>query len=177
VPRAGLKYGNGPQINSARIFGQNAAYAQQPFGLGCLPRQRGKGGFHGHGVSSGAGFGRRRMARAGGDARRNCEVALMRDNHRHSKMSSDAGGDSSMAFKKERLGTPLEEWLEEEGILQEATDSAAKKVMEWRAGEGGPAGEKEAKLSELRQRLDASSVRGGSHSAEEVRAAVKARLV
>jgi hypothetical protein len=82
-----------------------------------------------------------------------------------------------MTFKGQYLGTSLEDWLEEEGILQEATDSAAKKVMEWRAGEAGLAGEQEAKLSDLRQTVAASIGRGGSHSAQEVRAAVKARLV
>jgi hypothetical protein len=82
-----------------------------------------------------------------------------------------------MTLKGQHLGTSLEDWLEEEGILQEATDSAAKKVMEWRAGEAGLAGEQEANLSDLRQTVAASSGRGGSHSAQEVRAAVKARLV
>jgi hypothetical protein len=37
--------------------------------------------------------------------------------------------------------------------------------------------ERKAKLEALRKTIDASSARGGSHSAEEVRAAVKARLV
>jgi hypothetical protein len=79
-----------------------------------------------------------------------------------------------MTLKRQYLGTSLEDWLEEEGILQEATDSAAKKVMEWRAGEAGLAVEQEAKLSDLRQTVDASIARGGSHSAADVRAAVKA---
>ncbi len=36
--------------------------------------------------------------------------------------------------------------------------------------------EREAKLAALRETLDASIARGGSHAAEEVSAAVKARL-
>jgi antitoxin HicB len=40
-----------------------------------------------------------------------------------------------MTFKKEYLGTSLEDWLEEEGILQEATASAAKKVIAWQLSE------------------------------------------
>jgi hypothetical protein len=113
--------------------------------------------------------------RRGGDARGNCGSSFLCDTPYLPRTSANAGGDSDMTFKKESLGTSLEDWLEEEGILQEATDSAAKKVMEWRAGEAGLAGEQKAKLSELRQIVDASIARGGSRSAQEVRAAVKAR--
>jgi hypothetical protein len=89
---------------------------------------------------------------------------------------ADAGGDSDMKFKKEYLGIPLEDWLEEEGILQEATESAVKKAMEWQPSKARLVMERKAKLEALRKTIDASIARGGSHSAEEVRAAVKARL-
>jgi hypothetical protein len=92
-------------------------------------------------------------------------------------MIAVAGGESSMTFKKEHLGIPLEDWLEEEGILQEATESAVKKAMEWQLSDARQAGERVAKLEALRKTLDASVVRGGSHSAADVRASVKARLV
>ena len=40
-----------------------------------------------------------------------------------------------MTFNKEYLGTSLEDWLEEEGILQESTLAAAKKVIAWQLSE------------------------------------------
>jgi antitoxin HicB len=40
-----------------------------------------------------------------------------------------------MKINKERLGTRLEDWLEEEGILQEATTKAVKSVIAWQLGE------------------------------------------
>lgn len=40
-----------------------------------------------------------------------------------------------MTFNKEYLGTALEDWLEEEGILQESTLAAAKKVIAWQLSE------------------------------------------
>jgi antitoxin HicB len=40
-----------------------------------------------------------------------------------------------MTFNKEYLGTSLEDWLEEEGILQESTIAAAKKVIAWQLSE------------------------------------------
>jgi antitoxin HicB len=40
-----------------------------------------------------------------------------------------------MTFNKEYLGTSLEAWLEEEGILQESTLAAAKKVIAWQLSE------------------------------------------
>jgi hypothetical protein len=92
-------------------------------------------------------------------------------------MIADAGGDCDMTFKKKHLGTPFEGWLEEEGILQEATESAAKKVIAWQLSEVRQAGERGAKLKAWGETLDASIARGGSHSAKDIRAAVKARLV
>ncbi len=82
-----------------------------------------------------------------------------------------------MTFKKEYLGTSLEGWLGEESILQEATASAAKKVIAWQSSGTGRAEEREAKLTALCEMLDASIAQGGSHSADDVRAAVKTRLV
>jgi hypothetical protein len=67
-----------------------------------------------------------------------------------------------MTLKRQYFDTSLEDWLEEEGILQEATDSAAKKVMEWLAGEAGLAGAREDKLRALRQTVDASIARAGT---------------
>ncbi len=40
-----------------------------------------------------------------------------------------------MTFNKEYIGTSLEDWLEEEGILQESTLAAAKKVIAWQLSE------------------------------------------
>jgi antitoxin HicB len=40
-----------------------------------------------------------------------------------------------MTFNKEYLGTSLEDWLEGEGILQESTIAAAKKVIAWQLSE------------------------------------------
>lgn len=40
-----------------------------------------------------------------------------------------------MTFKKQYVGTSLEDWLEEEGILQESTIAAAKKVIAWQLSE------------------------------------------
>jgi antitoxin HicB len=40
-----------------------------------------------------------------------------------------------MKINKDHLGTKLEDWLEEEGILQEATTSAVKSVIAWQLGE------------------------------------------
>jgi antitoxin HicB len=40
-----------------------------------------------------------------------------------------------MTLNKEYLGTSLEDWLVEEGILQESTLAAAKKVIAWQLSE------------------------------------------
>ena len=40
-----------------------------------------------------------------------------------------------MTFNKEYVGTSLEQWLEEEGILQDSTIAAAKKVIAWQLSE------------------------------------------
>jgi hypothetical protein len=66
-------------------------------------------------------------------AGRGCKGELRRGGYCET-FTADAGGDSDMAFKKEYLGMPLEDWLEEEGILQEATESAVKKAMERQPG-------------------------------------------
>ena len=40
-----------------------------------------------------------------------------------------------MTFNKEYVGTSLEQWLVEEGILQDSTIAAAKKVIAWQLSE------------------------------------------
>ncbi len=40
-----------------------------------------------------------------------------------------------MTFNKEYIETSFEDWLEEEGILQESTLAAAKKVIAWQLSE------------------------------------------
>jgi antitoxin HicB len=40
-----------------------------------------------------------------------------------------------MKFKTKHMGTRLEDWLSEEGILEEATVAAVKSVIAWQLGE------------------------------------------
>ena len=40
-----------------------------------------------------------------------------------------------MKFKNKHMGTRLEDWLAEEGILEEATVAAVKSVIAWQLGE------------------------------------------
>lgn len=50
-------------------------------------------------------------------------------------MSGIARLRDTLNLNKAQIGSPIEDWLEAEGILQEATLSAAKKVITWRLSE------------------------------------------